>query len=114
MVISNEFRLFRGTENDRDSVPNPSPKEKTTWNSLLLTKIRSKLSEYPSELCSGRENNSEICSVERKYKQTLGIPFRAIPQKRKHLNKTQQQQSLTVFKLRVLVEAVRIGFHHPG
>jgi hypothetical protein len=52
-----EFRLFHGTENSRNSDPYPSPKEKTTQNSVL----------------------------ELKWKQTLGIQFRTILQKRKQL-----------------------------
>ncbi len=58
-----EFRLFRGTENPRNSVSNPSAEEKTNRNSVLLNKNRSKLSEFPSENFSGREYNSEFRSV---------------------------------------------------
>jgi hypothetical protein len=29
-----EFRLFRGTENSRNSVPNHSAEEKNVWNSV--------------------------------------------------------------------------------
>ena len=55
------------------------------FHSVPLNKNRSKLSEFPSEPFSGRENNSEFCSVEQKKKQTLGIPFGTIPRKRKLL-----------------------------
>jgi hypothetical protein len=81
---------FRGTKteaNSRNSLPNPSEEEKTPRNSVLWYENRSKISEFRSE------------------------PFRGIETTQ---NKTQQWQSLTVFKLRVPVEAVRIGFHHPG
>jgi hypothetical protein len=37
-----EFRLFCGTEQNRDSVPNPSMEEKTTQNSVPWNKNRSK------------------------------------------------------------------------
>jgi hypothetical protein len=47
-------------KNPRNSVPNPSAEEKTTRNSVLLSKNRSKLSEFPSAHFSGRENNSEF------------------------------------------------------
>ncbi len=77
-----EFRLFRGSENPRNSVPNPSAEQKTTRNSVPLEKNRSKLSEFPSEHFSRRENNPEFRSVEQIWKQTLGIPFRTIPRKR--------------------------------
>ncbi len=42
-----------------------------------------KTSEFRSESFRERENNTEIRSVEQKMKQTLGIPFRTLPRKRK-------------------------------
>jgi hypothetical protein len=80
--------------------------EKTTRNSVPLNKNRSKLSEFPSEHFSGRENNSEFRSVETKIEEyshnfipnpsaeekttrnsvNVGIPFRTIPRKRNLLN----------------------------
>jgi hypothetical protein len=53
-----------GTESSRNSVPNPSAEEKTTQNSVPLNKNR--LSGFPSETFSGRENNWEFRSVEPK------------------------------------------------
>jgi hypothetical protein len=47
----------------RNSLLNPSAEEKTAWNSVKCNKNKSKVSEFPSELFSGRENNSEFCSV---------------------------------------------------
>jgi hypothetical protein len=44
-----------------------------------------KISEFRSEPFRGRENNSEFRSVEQKWKQALGIPFRTLPKKRKEL-----------------------------
>jgi hypothetical protein len=38
-----------------------------------------------SEPFRGRENNSELCSVEQQKKQTFGIPFRALQRKTKQL-----------------------------
>ncbi len=80
-----EFRLFRGTENSRNSVPNRSAEEKNDRNSVPWNKIRSKCSvpnhstkekktrnslpwnkninkhlEFCSEPFSGRDNNSEF------------------------------------------------------
>ncbi len=60
-----EFRLFRGTENSRNSVPNRSADEKNARNSLPWNKIRCKRSESRSELFRGRDNNSEFRSSER-------------------------------------------------
>jgi hypothetical protein len=42
-----------------------------------------KLSEFRSEPFREIGNNSKFCSGEQKYKQTLGMPFRTIPRKRK-------------------------------
>jgi hypothetical protein len=44
-----------------------------------------KISEFRSEPFRGRDNNSEFRSVEHKWKQALGIPFRTLPKKRKEL-----------------------------
>ncbi len=52
----------RGTKieaNSRNSVRNPSAEEKTTRNSILWKKNKSKLSECRSEPFRKRENNSE-------------------------------------------------------
>jgi hypothetical protein len=38
MACSNEFRLFRGTENSRNSIPNLSVEEKTIRNSVRWNK----------------------------------------------------------------------------
>jgi hypothetical protein len=82
-LFPTEFRLFLGTENprnsaeekttrnsvplnkyrinqsiSRNSLPNISAEEKTTRNSVPWNKKRSILSELPSELFSGRKNNS--------------------------------------------------------
>ncbi len=110
MVISDRIPVVPRNRNSRNSVPNPSAEEKTVRNSVPLNKNTSKISELPSEpfsgrennsefrsvvpnsqklskffseLFSGRKNNSEFRSVEQKEKQTLGIPFRTIPRKRK-------------------------------
>jgi hypothetical protein len=66
MVISDGIPAVPGNKNPRNSVPNPSAEEKTTRNSVPLSKNRSKLSEFPSEHFSGRENNSKFLSVETK------------------------------------------------
>ncbi len=50
-----EFWLFRGTENSRNSVSNPSTDEKTTRNSVPWNKNRRKLLEFPNEPFSRRE-----------------------------------------------------------
>ncbi len=44
-----------------------------------------KTSEFRSESFRGRENNTEFRSVEQKMKQTLGIPFRTLPRKKKNV-----------------------------
>jgi hypothetical protein len=44
-----------------------------------------KISEFCSEPFRGRDNNSEFHSVEQKWKEALGIPFRILPKKRKQL-----------------------------
>jgi hypothetical protein len=85
MVIPTEFRLFRGTENLRNSIPTTSTEDKTTRNSVPLNKNRSKLSELPSEHFSGRENNTKFRSVEKKLKHTVEIPFQTLQRKRKQL-----------------------------
>jgi hypothetical protein len=85
MAISDGIPAVPRKKNSRNSVPNPSAEEKTTWNSIPLNKNISKLSEFPSERFSGREKNSEFRSVEQKKKNTLGIPFRTLPRKRKKL-----------------------------
>jgi hypothetical protein len=85
MVISDGIPAVPRNINPRNSVPNPSAEEKTTRNSVPLNKNRSKLSEFPSEHFSGRENNSEFRSVEQKSKHTVRIPFRTLHRKRKKL-----------------------------
>jgi hypothetical protein len=57
-----EFRLFRGTENSRNSVPKHSAEEKKVRNSVPWNKNRSKLSGFPSKPFRGRETNSEFRS----------------------------------------------------
>ncbi len=52
-----EFRLFRGTENSRNSIPNRSIEEKNARNSVPWNKNRSKLSEFRSEPFRGTENS---------------------------------------------------------
>ncbi len=66
MVISDGIPAVPRNKNPRNSVPNTSAEEKTTRNSVPLSKNRSNLSEFPSEHFSGRENNSEFLSVETK------------------------------------------------
>jgi hypothetical protein len=51
-----EFRLFRETENFRNSVPNRPAEEKNARNSVPWNKNRSKLSEFCSEPFRGTEN----------------------------------------------------------
>ncbi len=60
--VQAEFRLFRGTENSRNSVPNRFAEEKNAHNSVPWNKIRSKRSEFRSEPFRGRDNNSEFRS----------------------------------------------------
>jgi hypothetical protein len=62
-----------------------STEEITTRNSVPLKKNRSKLSEFPSEPFSRKENNLEYRSMEPKWKQILRIPFRILQRKRKQL-----------------------------
>ncbi len=72
---------------------------------------KSMLSEFPSEPFSGRENNSEFRSVDPwRADSRNSVPNHSAEEKTTR-NKTRQRQSLTlsVFKLRVLVEAVRNG-----
>jgi hypothetical protein len=52
-----EFRLFRGTENSRNSVPNRSIEEKNARNSEPWNKNRSKISECRSEPFRGTESS---------------------------------------------------------
>ena len=66
MVISDGIPAVPRNRKPRNSVPNPSAEEKTTRNSVLLNKNRSKFSEFPSEHFSGRENNSEFLSADTK------------------------------------------------
>jgi hypothetical protein len=100
MVISDGIPAIPRNRNSRNSGPNPSAEEKTSRNSVPRNSNRSKLSEFPSEPFSGRENNSEFRSEQFRRRKTTQ-------------NKTQQRQSPTLLKLKVLVETVRIGFHHP-
>jgi hypothetical protein len=65
--------LYSGTKieaNSRNSILNHSAEEKNARNSVPCNKNRSKLSEFHSEPIRGRENNSELHSVEQKQKQT--------------------------------------------
>jgi hypothetical protein len=64
--VPTEFRLFRGTENSRNAVPNHSPEEKKLRNSVPWNKIKSKLSEFRSKPFSGRETNSKFRSWNKK------------------------------------------------
>jgi hypothetical protein len=66
MVISAGIPAVPRNRKPRNSVVNPSAEGKTTRNSVPLNKNRSKLSEFPSEHFSGRENSSEFRSVETK------------------------------------------------
>ncbi len=52
-----KFRLFRGTENSRNSVPNRSTEEKNARNSVPWNKNRRKLSEFRSEPFRGTESS---------------------------------------------------------
>ena len=98
-----------------------------------------KPSEFRSEPFRGRENSSEVRSIEQKYKQTLRIAFQTLQRKRKQLgilfrgknikancqnsvpnhspeekpaqHKTRQPKiSIIVFDVRVIIEAVRCEF----
>jgi hypothetical protein len=61
-----EFRLFRGTEISRNSIPNHSAEEKNARNFVLWNKNRSKVSEFRYETLRRKENNLEFRSVEQK------------------------------------------------
>ncbi len=76
-------------------MPNRSAEEKNARNSVPWNKIISKRSEVRSEPIRGRENNTELRSMEQKYKQTLGILFRTIPWKRQQLGIPFQSMSRT-------------------
>ncbi len=69
-LFPTEFLLFRGTENSRNSVSNPSAKEKTTRNSIPWNRNRSKFSEFLSESFRGRENNTEQNAAAAVYEST--------------------------------------------
>jgi hypothetical protein len=56
MGISDGFRLFSGTENSQNSVPNPSAEEKTTQKSIPWNKIEGTLG-ITFRILRGRENN---------------------------------------------------------
>ncbi len=62
MVISDGIPAVPRNRISQNSVPNPSAEEKTTLNSVPRNRYISKLSEFPSEPFSGRENNSEFRS----------------------------------------------------
>jgi hypothetical protein len=66
-----EFRLYGGTENSRNYVPNRSAVETNAWNSVPWNKKSCKLSEFGSGP-----------SAEQK---TLGISSPTVPQRRKML-----------------------------
>ncbi len=85
LVCSGRILAVLRNRNSRNSVPNCSAEEKIAQNSVPWNKIRSKCSEFRSETFRRRENNSEFRSVEQKYKQTPGILFRTIPQKRQQI-----------------------------
>jgi hypothetical protein len=53
------FRGIKIEANSQNSFPNASAEEKTTRNSVPRNTNRSKLSKFPSEPFSVRENNSE-------------------------------------------------------
>jgi hypothetical protein len=89
------FRETKIEANSRNSLPNPSAEEKQLG--------------IPFRTFSGKENNSEFRSVEKNIRKKSEFHSKKTTQ-----NKTRQRQSMTVFKLRVLLEAARIGFHHPG
>jgi hypothetical protein len=80
-----EFQLFRGTENSRNSVPSHSTEEKNVWNSVPWNKNRSKLSELLSKPFRGKEptwnsvpwnkKRSKLSEFRKSRTKTLSIPF---------------------------------------
>jgi hypothetical protein len=88
MVISDGIPGVPRKRKPRNSVPNPSAEEKTTRNSVPLNKNRSKLSEFPSEPFSRKENNWDSVpwnQIEANSRNPPGIPFRTLLRKRKQL-----------------------------
>ncbi len=127
MVISNGIQAVPRNRISRNSVPNPSAEEKTSRNFIPRNRNRSKLSEFPSETFSRRETTGNSVPRNRNRSKLLEFPsepfsgrennseFRSEPFPRRENNseKTRQRQSPTVLKLKVIVETVRIGLHHP-
>jgi hypothetical protein len=85
LACSGDIPAYYGTENSQNSDLKHSAEEKNAQNSVPWNKNRNKLSEFRSEPFRGRKIKPEFPSVELRYKQTLGIPLRTIPWKRKLL-----------------------------
>jgi hypothetical protein len=124
LVISHGILAVPRNRISRNSVPNPSAEEKTSRNSVPRNRNRSKLSEVPSEPFSGRETTRNSVPRNRnRSKLSESLPNllveekttrNSVPNHSAEEKTTQRQrQSSTVLKLKVLVETVRIGFHHP-
>jgi hypothetical protein len=97
MVISDGIPAVPRNRKLRNSVPNRSAEQKTTRNSVLWNKNRSKLLEFPSEPFRGRETTRNSVPRIEKYKQTLGIPFRTITRKRKQLAQNAAIRSTSLY-----------------
>jgi hypothetical protein len=133
-IFPTEFRLFHGTEilgipfrtlpwkrkqlgipfrvpkieaNFHNSLPSPFSGRENNLEFRSVKRNRSKFLEFPSEPFIGRENNSEFRSVELKLKNSRNSVSNHSAEKKTTRSKTRQRQSLTVFKWRVLVEAIR-------
>jgi hypothetical protein len=94
---------FRGTEieaNYRNSLPNPSAEEKQLGIPFRGTEIET----------NSRKSLPNLLAEEKKTRNS--VPNHSAEEKTTQ-NKTRQRQSPTVLKLKVLVETVIIGFHHP-
>jgi hypothetical protein len=86
MVISDGIPAVPRNRISRNSLPNPSAEEKQLGIPFRGTEIE-----------ANSQNSLPNLSAEEKTTQ----------------NKMRQRQSPTLLKLKVLAEAVRIGFHHP-
>jgi hypothetical protein len=81
MAISEGILAVPRNRKHMEFLSEPFGGRETTRNSVPFNKNRSKLSGFPSEPFTGRENNSEFHGTE----QTIGIPFRTLQRKIKQL-----------------------------
>jgi hypothetical protein len=76
-LVTAEFRLFRGTEKSRNSVPNRSAQEKNARNSVPWNKKIEATLEIPFRSCIGRKYF--VCRSRIFCKANFFMPFPSVP-----------------------------------